>query len=30
LQRFRFVERREFPLGGPLDGLIFPGKLVIE
>jgi hypothetical protein len=30
LAGFRFVKRREFPLGRPLNGLIFPGELIIE
>jgi hypothetical protein len=30
LQGFRFVKRREFPPGGPFDGSIFPGELVVE
>ena len=30
LQGFRFVERREFPLRRPFDGLIPPGKLIVE
>ena len=30
LHGFRFVECREFPLGGPFNDLIFPGEFVVE